>query len=200
LTLGKVIVRYDSKPTGVRPEIQFSCHIHGRRHIVALRIDNGMEVQEKHKIDFDFREKLDGIADGFRHNYCYQCGACVASCPAHDYSESFNPRLIMLKTLLGFEDELVQPDSEIWNCTNCYTCSERCPQDVRPVDVIIALKNLCVKTGKAPDPVQKISQAVMETGITTKVTSVTERRRQELGLKPIKPYPVDELKKIIEGE
>lgn len=158
-----------------------------------------MRVQERHRIDFAFREKLNAVADGFRHDYCYQCGACVADCPTSNYSERFNPRLILLKALLGFEDELVRPDSEIWDCTNCYTCSERCPQDVRPVDVIIALKNLCVQEDKAPPLVRKISDSVLVSGITTKVTTLAERRRQELGLPPIASYPVDELKKIIEG-
>ncbi|UCD64070.1 MAG: 4Fe-4S dicluster domain-containing protein [Candidatus Zixiibacteriota bacterium] len=150
----------------------------------------------RHGINFAFREKLDAMAEGFRHNYCYQCGACVADCPAGLYSKTFNPRLIMLKAILGFEDELIGPDTEIWNCTNCYTCSERCPQDVRPVDVIIAMKNLCVKEGKAPDLVTTVSDTVFEAGITTKVTSLAERRRQELGLGPIKQYPVEDLKKI----
>jgi heterodisulfide reductase subunit C len=156
-----------------------------------------LETQVKRKIDFSFRDKLNAVAEGFRHNYCYQCGACVADCPAANYSESFNPRLILLKALLGFEDELVSADSEIWNCTNCYTCSERCPQDVRPVDVIIALKNLCVREGKAPDLVMHISDSVLESGMTTRVTSLAEKRRQELGLPPVKPYPVDELAKIV---
>jgi heterodisulfide reductase subunit C len=159
-----------------------------------------MKVQEKHRIDFSFREKLNAVAEGFRHNYCYQCGACVADCPSHNYSDDFNPRLILLKAILGFEDELIRPDSEIWNCTNCYTCSERCPQDVRPVDVIIALKNLAGRMGTAPESVGKISASVLSTGITTKVTSLTEKRRQELGLAPIRTYPVDELNKIVEGD
>jgi heterodisulfide reductase subunit C len=157
-------------------------------------------VEQKHRIDFAFREKLNAVAEGFRHDYCYQCGACVADCPAGNYSDRFNPRLILLKAILGFEDELVSPDSEIWDCTNCYTCSERCPQDVRPVDVIIALKNLSVKEGKAPPLITKISDAVLESGITTKVTALIGRRRQELGLPPITGYPVDELKKILEGD
>lgn len=157
------------------------------------------QTREKHKLDFTFREKLNSMAEGFRHNYCYQCGACVADCPARNYSEKFSPRLIILKALLGFEDELVRPDSEIWNCTNCYTCSERCPQDVRPVDVIIALKNLCVQEGKAPALVHTVSDAVLVSGITTKVTSLIERRRQEMGLSPIKGFPVDELNKIVRG-
>lgn len=140
------------------------------------------------------------MAEGFRHSYCYQCGACVADCPANNYSETFNPRLIMLQAILGFEDELIGPDSEVWNCTNCYTCWERCPQDVRPVDVIIALKNLCIKSGQAPEVIQKIFGSVLESGITTTITSLTERRRQELGLCAIGKYPVEELKKILGSE
>lgn len=150
-----------------------------------------------YEINFAFREKLDAIAEGFRHNYCYQCGACVADCPANNYSNTFNPRLILLKTLLGFENELLGKDSDIWDCTNCYTCSERCPQDVRPVDVIIALKNLCGVEGIAPDMVSRISTAVKETGITTKVTSLSIKRREEYGLSPLKESPVDELKKLL---
>lgn len=152
------------------------------------------------EIDFAFREKLNAIAEGFRHNYCYQCGACVADCPANNYSDSFNPRLIMLKAILGFEDELIHVNSEIWNCTNCYTCSERCPQDVRPVDVIIALKNLCALQGKSPEVVPKIAGTVHETGLTTKVTSLAQKRREEYGLGAIREYPVEEIKKLLEGD
>ena len=159
-----------------------------------------LKPPRKHTINFSFREKLDNTVEGFRHNYCYQCGACVADCPASMYSDGFNPRLIILKTLLGFEDELIAIDSEIWNCTNCYTCSERCPQEVRPVDVIIAMKNICVAEGKAPALVNNVSGTVLTDGITTKVTSLTERRRKELGLSPIKSYPVDEVNKIIEDD
>jgi len=155
---------------------------------------------EVYEINFAFREKLDAVAEGFRHNYCYQCGACVADCPANNYSKTFNPRLILLKSLLGFEDELIGPESEIWNCTNCYTCSERCPQDVRPVDVIIALKNICADRGLSPDIVPRISSAVKEFGITTKVTSLVEKRRLEYGLAPIKEAPVEELKKLLGGD
>ena len=153
---------------------------------------------QKYEINFAFREKLNNTVEGFRHNYCYQCGACVADCPASIYSEGFNPRLIILKTLLGFEEELISADSEIWNCTNCYTCSERCPQEVRPIDVIIALKNICVDENKAPELIKNISDTVLTDGITTRVTSVTERRRKELGLAEVKSYPVDEITKILE--
>ena len=161
----------------------------------------GSEMQsvrsEKSGLNFAFREKLNSVAEGFRHNYCYQCGACVADCPAGNYSEGFNPRLILLKAILGFEKELISAESEIWDCTNCYTCSERCPQDVRPIDVIIALKNICVREGKAPQFVGKVYGSVMASGITTKMSSLVEKRREEFGLSPVQDVPVDELKKMI---
>jgi len=56
---------------------------------------------------------------------CFQCSACVADCPAAAHSTRFNPRDIMLKVLLGLEDELVVEDSVVWDCATCYTCMER---------------------------------------------------------------------------
>ena len=93
-------------------------------------------------INFDFKKKLDKIIGGELHSYCFQCGACVGDCPAARYSKNFNPRLIVLNTILGHYEELLQENSVIWECTNCYNCYERCPQDVRPVEVIMALKNI----------------------------------------------------------
>ncbi len=160
------------------------------------KIDSG----HRFKVDFTFREKLESVPEGYRHNFCYQCGACVGDCPAALYSDDFSPRLIVLQALLGFEDELLRPDSVIWNCTNCYTCAERCPQDVRPVDVIIALKNMCVQRGQAPPLIRNVSDAVLESGITTRITSLTEKRRQEFGLTPLSEYPIADLEKILEDD
>ena len=152
----------------------------------------------KAKLNFEFREKLNKIIGGDHHNYCYQCGACVAVCPAARYSDDFNPRDILLKTLLGEEEYLIGPTSVIWKCTNCYSCYERCPQDVRPVEVIIALKNYCQQAGLAPEVIDKFSEAVSKTGRSVLVTSAVNRKRKELGLEEIKDIPIDEIQKILE--
>ena len=152
----------------------------------------------KSKLNFEFREKLNQIIGGNHHNYCYQCGSCVAVCPATRYSDDFNPRDIMLKTLLGDEEELIGPESVIWKCTNCYSCYERCPQDVRPVEVIIALKNYCQQKGLSPNLIEKFSEAVEKTGRSVMLTRAVNRRRTELGLEEIGEIDVSELQKIIE--
>ena len=115
-------------------------------------------------------------------------------------SKKFNPRIILLKALLGAEEELVGKDSPIWLCTNCYSCYERCPQDVRPLEVIIALKNMAVERGTAPTNLAKLSENIAKTGMSVTVSSAVNRRRQELGLPDLKPIPLEELNAILEEE
>lgn len=155
---------------------------------------------EKKKIvvNFRFRDKLNKVSGGKHHNYCYQCSACVASCPAARFTKKFNPRLILLQTLLGMEEELTGKDSVIWLCTNCYSCYERCPQDVRPIEVIIALKKICVEKGTAPENLTRLSENIGKTGVSVAITSAVNRIRQELGLPELKNVPLEELKKVIE--
>ncbi|MBC7188417.1 MAG: 4Fe-4S dicluster domain-containing protein [Calditrichaeota bacterium] len=148
-------------------------------------------------ISFAFRDKLNAVIGGELHSYCFQCGACVGDCPAARYSPRFNPRLIMLKCIMGVAEELLAPDSIIWLCTNCYNCYERCPQDVRPVEVIIALKNLARAQQHAPQKVEAMVNSVKAQGLTATVTSATERIRTELGLLPLPPVPVEELKELM---
>lgn len=145
------------------------------------------------KIDLKFRDRLAEMIGGELHNLCYQCGACVGDCPAAKYSDEFNPRLIMLKTLLGMEDDLIKENSIIWECTNCFTCYERCPQDVKPIEIIIALKNMVHEKGLSPKPVKNIIKTVMQTGRTVVVNETAKRRREELGLPPLKDMPIDDL-------
>lgn len=146
------------------------------------------------KLDFDFRDKLNSIIGGKTHCYCFQCGACVGDCPSARYSGVFNPRIIMLKTIFGQEEELIGPDSIIWQCTNCYNCYERCPQDVRPVEVIIALKNLAREKGNAPNEVEKMVESVATSGRTVIITKTSIDRRNELGLPKLNDIPMDELR------
>jgi heterodisulfide reductase subunit C len=155
-------------------------------------------AKDKITVDFRFRDKLNKVQGGKHHNYCYQCSACVAVCPAARFTKNFNPRIILLKALLGMEEELIGENSPIWLCTNCYSCYERCPQDVRPIEVIISLKNMAVEKGTAPASLTKLSENIGRTGMSVVVTSAVNRMRQELGLPELKKIPIEELKMILE--
>ena len=151
------------------------------------------------RVNFDFRRAVAENVEGNLVSFCYQCGACVGDCPAATYGEAFNPREIMLKVLYGLRDELLVEDSILWQCTNCYNCHERCPQEVKPVEVIISLKNMLADRGIYPTPVEKVIKTFEATGRTTPLSSAVDKQRARFGLPPLPAVPVEEIRKLIEA-
>lgn len=149
------------------------------------------------RVDFEFRRELAQKIEGNLAGYCYQCGACVGDCPAAMYGTVFNPRRIMLQVLYGLGEDLLRPDSVLWQCTNCYNCHERCPQEVKPVEVIISLKNMLADRGICPDPVARIIRTFEDTGRTTPLSSAVESQRARFGLPPLSPVPMDEIRMLL---
>jgi heterodisulfide reductase subunit C len=150
------------------------------------------------RVNFDFRRQLAQKVEGNLASYCYQCGACVGDCAAAMYTDEFNPREIMLKVLYGLGEELLVEDSILWECTNCYNCHERCPQDVKPVEIIISMKNMLADRGIYPDPVKKIIETFEEEGRTVKYNIAIDKQRERFGLPPLPKVPMDEITPLIE--
>ena len=105
----------------------------------------------------------------------------------------------MLQTIYGLEEDLLGPDSLIWNCTNCYNCYERCPQEVHPIEVIIALKNMTREKGTQSPAVDNILQRVNEKGVTVISTEMIKKRRAELGLPEYNLDSKEEVEKIMKS-
>ena len=103
----------------------------------------------------------------------------------------------MQAVLYGQQDEVVGATSPVWQCSNCFTCYDRCPQDVKPIEVIIALKNLMARRGIVPDGVDRMVDGLLQTGRSALVTSATHRRRQELGLPPLAALDVEPLRALL---
>jgi heterodisulfide reductase subunit B len=150
------------------------------------------------RVDFEFRRELAKKVEGNLASFCYQCGACVGDCPAATYSDAFNPRELMLKVLYGLGDELLGEDSVLWLCTNCYNCHERCPQEVKPVEVIISLKNMLADRGIYPGAAERIIKTFETTGRTTPGGPAVDRQRERFGLPPLQPVPMDEIHPLME--
>lgn len=152
------------------------------------------------RVSYEFRRELATKIEGDLASFCYQCGACVGDCPASRYSDDFNPRQVMLKVLYGLEDELLKDESVLWLCTNCYNCHERCPQEVKPVEVIISLKNMLADRGIFPPSVAKVIRTLEETGRTVPYSPAIDKQRARFDLPPLAPVPMDEIHKLLEPE
>jgi heterodisulfide reductase subunit C len=138
-------------------------------------------------------EDIDAIGGRDLARLCYSCGICVGDCPAARFSEDFNPRQIFLKVCLGIGDDLIGENSPIWKCTTCYTCHERCPAGVKPLDVIIALRNLSFRDGNSPEVVAKIRQSVLKSGVAGALTRRAIDLRAKMGLPETGPCDEKEL-------
>jgi heterodisulfide reductase subunit C len=152
------------------------------------------------RVDFAFRRELAEKVEGNLASYCYQRGACVGDCPATTYGDEFNPREVMLKVLYGLGDELIREESVLWQCTNCYNCHERCPQGVKPVEVIISMKNMLADRGFIPSTAAKVIKTFTETGRTAPVNPAVDKQRAKFGLPPMTPVPMEEIQLLLETE
>ena len=80
---------------------------------------------------------------------CFACGTCTAGCPVFHVEHEYNPRKIIRMILLGMREQVLASKT-IWLCSQRYTCSANCPQDVDFSDIMFALRDMAVKEGYAP--------------------------------------------------
>lgn len=94
---------------------------------------------------------------------CTECGRCTAVCPANITGKLLSPRKIMMDTRdrlteVGrgidahgpeFKDDKSLLDhyisrEEIWACTTCNACTEACPVNIDPLNIIVELRRFAV--------------------------------------------------------
>ncbi|MHA1577595.1 MAG: CoB--CoM heterodisulfide reductase subunit C [Candidatus Thorarchaeota archaeon] len=142
-------------------------------------------VDEKTPIDIDTVDKsfveMIKKTGGPNIQSCYQCGTCSGSCPAGART-NYLVRAIIRKALLGLKEQCIS-DPALWFCTTCYTCVDRCPQDVSPTEVIKAIRCVAVQSGYMLAPHQKVTHNVLKTGHAVPLGGENwEKLRQKVGL------------------
>jgi len=53
---------------------------------------------------------------------------------------------------------------EVWDCTGCHTCAVRCPKGLKPVEVLYALRQQMVESGKVQPTVRDALESVFLEG------------------------------------
>lgn len=87
---------------------------------------------------------------------CYQCGLCDVVCPWNRVRD-FSMRKIIRQATFGLT-EIDQ--EEIWRCTSCKTCVDRCPRGVDQITAGVALRKLAAEYDVYPGNVAPISKVV----------------------------------------
>jgi heterodisulfide reductase subunit C len=138
------------------------------------------------KLDPKFKNEVSNVPGGRNIKRCFQCGTCNVGCPVREIEEKYNPRKIIRMAVLGMRERVLSSDF-IWLCSACYTCQERCPQDVRIPEVMNALKNLAVKEGYIHSSFAKRMELIETQGRLFPITKFDNTKRKELGLPQIPP-------------
>ncbi|TFG19428.1 MAG: CoB--CoM heterodisulfide reductase subunit C [Promethearchaeota archaeon] len=115
---------------------------------------------------------------------CIQCGTCTASCESGKWT-ALKTRNIIRKVCLG--DLTVLKDPDIWLCTTCFACWERCPRNIQPTGVIMELRNYATKLGNISPNHRAVVGYLGNTGHAVPINDITKERRKELGLDELPP-------------
>ena len=99
--------------------------------------------------DPNFKSLIASEPGGENIKKCFSCGTCTAGCPVREVTDRYNPRRIIRMAILGMKKEVLSSDF-IWLCSSCYTCFERCPQNVKIPELMNAIKNIAVREGNLP--------------------------------------------------
>ena len=98
---------------------------------------------EKTLIPRELQEKL---LDAEKLKYCFECGVCTSSCPMMELApDHYNPR-VLLETIL-FDPEKVLTQPNMWLCGWCYSCYKKCPQKLKPPEILLQVKSLAAERG-----------------------------------------------------
>jgi heterodisulfide reductase subunit C len=120
----------------------------------------GIEVPErfgaKDVFDLGWKSLLDAYS-------CTECGRCTAECPANITGKLLSPRKVMMDTRDRLEEVGANidanggsfkddgkslhtriTDEELWACTTCNACTQACPVNIDPVNIIMEMRRYLV--------------------------------------------------------
>jgi len=143
------------------------------------------EEEKRYKTDADFSPDFFKRIERKSNIWaCIQCGTCTASCESGRWT-ALKTRNIIRRVVMG--DLTVLSDPDIWLCTTCYQCYERCPRDVRPTDVIIELRNYATQRGNLAPAHRAVVDNLKTTGHGVPINDKVRQIRVELGLPELPP-------------
>ncbi|MGD8787304.1 MAG: 4Fe-4S dicluster domain-containing protein [Phycisphaerales bacterium] len=105
-----------------------------------------MEAIECKNLDSQFKYDVAAYPGGENLKLCFACGTCTAGCPVSAVDPEYNPRKIIRQVLLGMRKEVLS-SPVIWRCVQCYSCTAKCPQNVKFRNITRALREMAAAEG-----------------------------------------------------
>lgn len=127
---------------------------------------------------------------------CIQCAKCAAACPMVLAGFPFFNKKVIHAILLGLREDLLD-DSSIWACQSCNRCSEICPREVNPFEVIQAMRRVAIREFALPTLSVEGLKSLYDTGHAVYVSGAGGTRAR-VGLPEEPPSTVRDKKALEE--
>jgi len=158
----------------------------------------GQKLIKASEMDPKFKYEIAKMHGGEKLMRCFQCGTCTSDCPVARFSDTYRPRQIIRMAQLGLRERVLNSDTQ-WLCAACFTCTDRCPQDVEVASVIRVLRNLAAEKGYVPQVFKEQASSILESGYAYKIPELRIKKRESLGLPPLPKGNVENIKKSLQG-
>ncbi|MEM0215565.1 MAG: (Fe-S)-binding protein [Archaeoglobaceae archaeon] len=86
---------------------------------------------------------------------CVQCGVCSSSC-------SMRYNMNLRRVIARFLSKQDFWSNELWNCTNCLICQQRCPRGIKLVDFIINSRSEVIEKGSIPKELRQMLENIQK--------------------------------------
>ncbi len=116
---------------------------------------------------------------------CFQCGTCTGACPSGRRTP-YRIRGVVRKAVLGLKEDVISDDN-IWMCTTCYECQERCPRGIKIVDIVKIIRNQAAQAGFMAQSHKMTGSFVIKSGHGVPINDVTRELRKRVGLDELPP-------------
>jgi len=144
------------------------------------------EVQREVAGEFDFKSLA----------RCAACAACLDDCPVALSYADFNPNQIVKDVLEGRLEGVLEA-GDFWNCLDCLTCFELCPQRFGMQALFKRLKEIAAERGEVPETLEKVRRAFYDKG---RVAEGSKGARRRMGLPETPSTGDDDLKRLLQED
>lgn len=163
-------------------------------------VQTSLEKQsiKESEIDPKFKYELVKLCGSEKILRCFQCGICTSDCPVARYNSSYQPRMLIRMASLGLKDRVLKNES-LWLCAACFTCTDRCPQNIGVASVIRVFRNLSIENGCLPQVFKDQIESVLESGYAFRIPELRVKKRELQNLPPLPKGNAENICKVLKG-
>jgi heterodisulfide reductase subunit C len=99
---------------------------------------------------------------------------------------------------LGLKERVLKSET-LWLCAACFTCTDRCPQDIEVASVIRVMRNLAAEKGIFPLVFKEQALCILNSGYAYKIPGLRIRKRENQGLPPLPKANPESIRKSLKG-